>query len=103
MTVKERQSYFLAYLHDRLTERNLLKGKPFTGPLRKQYAGEIAAHLNKGASKARILLALDHLVFRWPDDRISFTNAFDTSQKNETRRHLKAVPDEAARPKKRVL
>jgi hypothetical protein len=92
MTLGEKQSYFVAYLHRRLDERGHLDDKPLTGPMRKRYAGEIAAHINKGHGKARILLALDHVVFRWPEDRVAFSEAFDSTGRTLARRHLSALP-----------
>lgn len=104
-TTTKKQSYFTGYLHNRLKERDLLNEKPLTGPFRKQVAGEIATHLNKGIRRAAILMALDHMVFRWKENRISFTQAFDSSNAPErgNLRMLRGGQEEPKRRKKLVI
>ncbi len=78
--IPERQSYFIAYLARRLKERDLVRDKPITPSYRKQFVGNVAAHLKNGATRARILLAIDHVVYRWPEERISFAQGWDSTE-----------------------
>lgn len=78
--LNKRKAYFVAYLHTRLSERGLLEEKPLTETDRKRFVGEIGKYLKTGARRGRVLLALDRIVARWPEKKLSFSQAWDDTQ-----------------------
>jgi hypothetical protein len=96
----ERQSYLIAYLHQRLDERDLETPSP---GYKERLSGELRTYLGKGRSKADLLFALDHIVARWSDKRLEFWQAMGDVEAQAQRRHLRVVESEAQRPKKKVI
>lgn len=92
-TTPQKQSYFVGYLARRLKERGLDEKKPITGSYRKQFVGEVAAHLNKGYSRARILAGIDYVVFRWRVERVGLSVGIDRAEGQDNVRHLRPVPE----------
>ncbi len=104
-TTKERQSYCVAYLHERLKERGLLDGedgRPLTDVYKKQLSGELRNHINAGMRHGRILLAIDKIVFRWPEKRLELWRALDDGDELSKRREGRGA-EESRLPKMREL
>lgn len=87
--LKNKQAYFIAYLHRRLKERELLD-KPMTPSYRKQLAGEVATHLNKGYGRGRILAGLDYVIFRWRHERVGLAVGLDRVEGQDNVRQFRA-------------
>lgn len=89
-------AYYLAYLADRLKERELEEAPP---GYKKRLGGELRWHLKKGYRSSRLLLAIDHIVFRWPETKLDFHEAL----KSTDRQVDPKKPTETPRPRKRVI
>lgn len=101
MDTNRRQSYLLAYLYERLTERELTASHPLTPAYKSRLAGELRLQIQTGARKADLLLVLDRIIHRWPERRLHLYEAMNDTD-GEKRRHLRAV-EEPPRPRKRVI
>lgn len=105
MSVPERQSFYVGYLHRRLKERELLEGgdgKPLTAGYKSRLSGELREHINAGMRHARILEAIDKIVFRWREKRLDFYAALDDGDELARRRERRGE-EESHLPKMREL
>lgn len=96
--ISEKQSYFVGYLARRLGERGLSEKKPLTGSYRKQFVGEVAAHVNKGYGRGRILAGIDYIVFRWRVERVGLSVGIDRAEGQDNVRQLRPVEENPSRP-----
>jgi DNA-binding MarR family transcriptional regulator len=90
LPVEKKQQHLIGYLHKRLRERELLGGRPLTKAYKDRLSGELGAEIRAGTRRPRLLLALDHIVQRWPERRQPLHEAMDDTE--ERRGGLRVLP-----------